>query len=419
MVVFLVACASHPQPSPSNPSDTTVTDSGTPPDTGSADDSGTPADDSATDDSGDTTDSGDGDSGDTTDTGTPPKEPAVPELGFDQALVLLANDTDGLDVPRDLAWHPVRTNELWVQNRYGLPGDLDGGSVTILTDLGTKDETIETRADVYAYHFMAEASSLAFGAATFSGSEEITFASCQESRNDYGGTSFPNNFMGPTLWPSDLDLFAEVNQHNNLLGSHLDMLHESPQCMGVAWDHDNVYWVFDGWNGNIVRFDFEEDHGLGLDDHSDGVVRRYSDVTVERVANVPGHLVLDAETGWLYIADTGGGRVIRMDTASGLFDEQLTTPLEDLADYSSWLGATVEVVTSDLTQPSGIALHDGRLFVSDHATGEIVVYDAASFDELDRMSTEAPGITGLDIGPDDRIYYVDMTAGELHRVDPL
>ena len=25
------------------------------------------------------------------------------------------------------------------------------------------------------------------------------------------------------------------------------MQHESPLCVGIAWDHDKVYWVFDGF----------------------------------------------------------------------------------------------------------------------------------------------------------------------------
>ena len=58
-------------------------------------------------------------------------------------------------------------------------------------------------------------------------------------------------------------------------GSHIDMLHESPLGMGIAHDSGNSYWYFDGYYGHLVYYDFKEDHDIGMDDHSDGVVRRY------------------------------------------------------------------------------------------------------------------------------------------------
>ena len=67
---------------------------------------------------------------------------------------------------------------------------------------------------------------------------------------------------------------------------HTDMLHESPLCMGIAHDHAavsrgpqggtgyrNVYWAFDGGHRQLVRFDFESDHGPGSIDHSLANVR--------------------------------------------------------------------------------------------------------------------------------------------------
>ena len=86
--------------------------------------------------------------------------------------------------------------------------------------------------------------------------------------------------MGPALWPSSLDHFAVENQNNEdgLLGSHIDMLHESPYGVGIAHDYDNVYWYNDGYYGELVRYDFMMDHDTGGHDHSDGVVQRYSEI---------------------------------------------------------------------------------------------------------------------------------------------
>jgi sugar lactone lactonase YvrE len=202
-----------------------------------------------------------------------------------------------------------------------------------------------------------------------------------------------------------------------LLGSHLDMLHESPYCMGIAHDRDNVYWVFDGHNDDIVRYDFQDDHGPGNDDHSDGIVWRY-DVDVTRVDGVPGHLVLDPETGWLYVADTGTGRVLHIDTASGVDGGNLMQQMEPLDEYLRMEDVTVEVFASGLGEPSGIELSGGLLFVTDHATGDIIAYDLEGT-EIERLPTGAEAIMGIAAGPDGRLWYVDSEQEEVVRVDPV
>ena len=40
------------------------------------------------------------------------------------------------------------------------------------------------------------------------------------------------------------------------------MLHESPLGMGIAHDHDNVYWYNDGFYNELVRYDFQQDQIL-------------------------------------------------------------------------------------------------------------------------------------------------------------
>lgn len=65
--------------------------------------------------------------------------------------------------------------------------------------------------------------------------------------------------------------------------------------MGIEWEEDNVFWVYDGYNKNIVRcMIFGEDHGPGNDDHSDGIVHRYTEIAVNRIDdNISNHLALD------------------------------------------------------------------------------------------------------------------------------
>ena len=73
----------------------------------------------------------------------------------------------------------------------------------------------------------------------------------------------------------------------------------------------NIYWVFDGYHSSIVRYDFATPHEIGGHDHSDGKVWRYDEVSVSRQEGVPSHMILDDNTGFLYIADTGNQRILK------------------------------------------------------------------------------------------------------------
>jgi hypothetical protein len=214
--------------------------------------------------------------------------------------------SDQVDNPRDLDFKP-HTNELWVMLR----GGNNGGSFVIVHNAGLPGQTDEYRKDSHSGHFMTQASAMAF-------SPNGEFAAVNEIQNTAGPTS---TFMGPALWDADLNIFATVFQSDweagRPLGSHIDMLHQSPFAMGIAADSAKVYWVMDGHNGNICRYDFVQDHGPGYDYHGAGKIWRYIDVEVERVANIPSHMVLDRTNGWLYFIDGGNKQIKRMNVWSG------------------------------------------------------------------------------------------------------
>lgn len=294
---------------------------------------------------------------------------------------------DNLNKPTDLDFFPILAkNELWVINQRI---ESDGGSTTTFYDAGESNQTSLHRVDGNAWHFMSLPTGIAFG-------ENGNFANSAgvQDANHNGGT-----FTGPALWSSDPDIYAQPSGGN---GSHLDMLHGSPFSMGIAHEVDNVYWVFDGWNSEIVRYDFAEDHGPGNDDHSDAIVRRYKDFTVQRDGDIPSHLVLDKSTGWLYIVDNGNDRVLRLNINSGNIGGTLPLINEPLAEHSSVVNTEWEVIIdSGLERPCGIEIMENRLMVSDYQTGDIVIYDMDNnFDELGRIETLEQGITGLKIGPD-------------------
>lgn len=332
--------------------------------------------------------------------------------GFDETVIVNSQ----LNIPRDIAFHPnpSRSDELWIINR----GD---GSITIVQNTGQSNQNILNRQDKYADHFMADVSALAFG--QWDAEFDNIFSTAQESRN--GG----NNFMGPALWPSSLNHFAMEHQSDSDLGSHLDMLHESPYGMGIAWDQGNAYWYFDGYYSELVYYDFVQDHDTGQDDHDDGIVRRHSEITLTRRANVPSHMILDQSNGILYIADTGTGRVLWVNTDDTTTQSQNiynsgTHParMETLAEYSDITGMEFGVLVSGLSRPSGIVLDGGTLFVSQNGNGKISAYDLASNGKsgthLQTVDTNANSIMGLEIGPDDKLWYVDAGLNRVIRLDP-
>ena len=316
-------------------------------------------------------------------------------------VTVIATDADGLDVPRDLEFDPAVPGLLWIVNQ-------DDDSVTLVFDADTDARSTDHIIDPYALHFMEEVSSLSMGAPG-------TFGTCQESRNTYNDEYQANDFMGPTLWSTDLEIFGQSNpsavdyltdQYGFPvdLGSHLDMQHETPQCMGIAWEVDNAYWVFDGSEGAIERVDFHEDHGAGFDDHSDGETATYVEGQVDRVEGVPSHLVYDHDSALLYIADSGNGRIAVLDTTTGTQgeDRRVIEPGTEyyyMDDASLW--TLVDGAEAGFSTPSGLALHEGVLYVTDHDAGAVLAFDLEG-KLLDRLDLGVEGLMGIEVrGPDD------------------
>jgi hypothetical protein len=343
---------------------------------------------------------------------------AAPELGSGDhgpdsvTFTQIAAPEDRLQDPRDLAFNPLRPDELWIVSH-------EDDSVVIVHDASTDGRSAEYRKDGYALHFMAEPSSIAFGSAETTMGLPGTFATCGESRNTYNGQDpVGNDFMGPVLWSSDPTVFAA--QDPNGLGSHLDMLHCSPLCMGIAHEAGNAYWVFAGLTNSIYWYDFGVDDGIGNDDHSDGRARQLVAGEVLYVPDVPSSLVFDELSGLVYIADTGHGRITALDPTTGAMGARLPEP-EPMAEHVAIDGAVmVDVVPpGELGQPSGLELHDGLLYVSDAADGRILAFDLEGtlVNWLD-TGLGAGALAGLAFGPDGRIYLVDRVGQRVLRIDP-
>jgi hypothetical protein len=357
---------------------------------------------------------------------SPDEQEGIPLLGsgtHDVASVDLAwvvDESDGLTDPRDIGFEALRPGEMWVVN-----GEDD--SVVIVTEAHTDAPTARKVIDPFAMHFMDNVASIAMGHNGF-------FATCQESTNTYNGTANGNNFMGPTLWSTDPATFGKSNPvaveyltdlfgFRVDLGSHLDMLHDTPLCMGIAWEADNVYWTFDGNSSSISRQDFKVDHGHGFDEHGDGEILRYVEGEVSRVEDVPSHLEYDPDTALLYVADTGNGRIAVLDTTTGTVGSRL--PQVDATPYpvhNRIDGAVLTTLVDELDRPSGLALLDGVIYVTEEGSGVISAYDEAGtlIDWLD-TGLGAGALNGLEFDHEGNLYFTDgsgLRVGRLRTPEP-
>lgn len=308
----------------------------------------------------------------------------------------IGTSADQLDFPRDLDFHP--NGELWVVN---MNLENTGGSTVTYSNPGQQNQTSLWRRDGNAWHFMALPTGIAFS----NNGNFATSTGIFDANHTGGNTAF----TGPTLWSSDSLIYAQPSGGN---GSHLDMLHESPYCMGIAAEKDNVFWVMDAWTNDVVRYDFVNDHGPGQHDHSDGIIRRYSEIAVDMVdTDIPCHLAFDDDKKWLYVVDGLGQRIVRLDITTGTTGGSPAYPAaEVLAEYTNVTGVSQnEVVTNGLVKPSGIAVIGDRMLVSDFNDGDIVIYDISSMPatELGRLATGAAGVMGIAIGPEGNIWYVN------------
>lgn len=319
----------------------------------------------------------------------------------------------------DLEFNPAREGELWVVFRQPYAGEpclkagdagclLLGGKVAILQDATSNSPTAETKEDGNSWHFMRQATSLAFA-------DDDTFATVAEARTG----NFLNDtldYMGPTWWSADPDIFAQEFMLN---GSHLDMLHSTPYGMGIAHQRDAVFWAFNGAEGSLDRYDFHEPHEPGGAYHGDAEYDRYVRGQVKRQENVPSHMAFGSDGTTLYVADSGNQRVVALDTTSGENRVSITT-YDGLADPGEYQDADlVELVPKGvMLLPSGLDVFDDHLFVTDAQTSKIHLFDDQG-EELLVLDTGLPNtsLAGLSVGPDEKVYIVDWPGARVLRID--
>jgi hypothetical protein len=215
-------------------------------------------------------------------------------------------------------------------------------------------------------HFLAKPAALAFG----------TPGNMATAQQEDGWTQpqTPYDFMGPTLWGTSLATFDAAHP------GHLDMLHNSPLSSGIAWVEGNQYFLYDGAHRAIAFYDFNQDHGLGGTDHSDGELYRYVDGQLGYEPGVPSHVVFDGELSRVYAADTANGRIVSLNPNTGSLGGYIE-PNYDGGTQRYMDGAELSVLIDGsqfepaMLKPSGMELHDDILFITDHANSVIYGFD--------------------------------------------
>lgn len=315
----------------------------------------------------------------------------------------IAGAADDLAGPRDLAFHPEQAGQLWVVNAQT-------SSVVVIHDAGGPAQSTTYHAGPGNTHFMPRPTALAFGAPGF-------LATAHE-QDEVTQPTTPEDFMGPTLWTSD------VLEFDGGHASHYDMLHNSPNAVGIAWERDNVYWVVDGRHRSITRYDFALDHGPGGEDHSDAVVARYVYGELGYWPDVASHAEIDRSSGLLYVADGGNDRIAVLDMNAGTAGAPIDPNYDGTEQYEmngTELRTLVDGASAGLSRPSGLALRDGVLYVTDNARPRIVALDlegnVLDWLELDGVVSDG-GLMGIEVGPEGDLWIVDAADDRVLRITP-
>ena len=184
----------------------------------------------------------------------------------------------------------------------------------------------------------------------------------------------------------------------------------------IAHQTSHAFFVADGANGHIVRYDFSGTTHVPGGDMTTPMVRCLAtEFIFTRVPDVPSHMEIESDFA-LYYVDTGAGELKVADISTGTEGGRLfnNEPLE----LFNWIeGVSQETLVSGLDTPSGLALTEAHIFISFPLTGDIVAYGRDGV-EVDRIETGKPGVMGLAIGPEGRLWYVNAYEGSVNMVDP-
>lgn len=305
--------------------------------------------------------------------------------------------------PVAVAFHPVRTDELWVANA------LDDSFVVVR---GVDSEAPQVWKFYDYFHGPADdVMAIGFDA-------DGTLVSCQDSANDQDGAKPADGLIGLTLWPGDPELLALSNR-SGAVSPHLARLHSTPMCTGLAVAGWRRVYAVHGQNHGLDRFVLDR-VGEGKVPH--GTKTRLAKDVLRHVPGVPAHMAWDPDTGLLYIADPGGGRMLVHDTATGADGKKIFANPDPTVsffeavsiDLEEWLPAG----TAGLVQPAGVAWSEGRVWITDHGTGRVLVFDVSGRLVAEVDTGRGAGALGGIAVRERTAFITDLTRDEVFRIDP-
>lgn len=314
--------------------------------------------------------------------------------------------TKDLAKPTDLAFSTAEENKLWVTN-------LVSDAYTVISNAGQADQSQSFLKDS-SQHFSEKNMGIAF-------TDAKVFGTCGDTRNGYNGKKKENDFMGPVMWPGQESLYTS----GSVASVHWDMLHQTPNCMGIGGDGGHRFYCVNGLDSTLDWYDFKEPHEPGGEDHTDGHKRRYLEVKLTRVEGVPSNVSVDHANNVVYLADSGGGRVLKVDVSDAKEGASIPKWSNDGSMFAM-SGAKVSTLVakgaSGLVQPSGLVFLDGVVYVADHGTGKIHCFSATDGKELRSLDSGLGkgALGGLTVSPDPelKLYFTDLAGNRVVRVDP-
>ena len=328
-------------------------------------------------------------------------------------LVEIGRQADGLNVPTDLAFNPSVPTDLYVVNMA------DSTSV-VYRNVGQANQAAEhLDGGLAGAHFLAKPAGIAFGAPDI-------FATAHNEDQPTQGEATPPDFMGPTMWQASLFDAGEFG--------HIDMLHNSPLGVGIAWEQGNAYWVNDGYHHSITRYDFVTPHEPGGNDHTDGIITRWVEGQVSRVPGVVSHLEFLPGTSQLFIADTGNSRIGLLNTAGATptgqlpFSENYDSCVMNRFDAATVTTLVDGKVDNLMPAPAGIAIDNvlvggeprDVIFVTDNTTSKILAFslDGELLDWV-ALGLPAGSLNGITVDDSGNLWLVDSLTHRILRVEPL
>ena len=329
---------------------------------------------------------------------------------------------------------------------FGLEGATAAISSPEMPEMTTRDDArVRFVVDANSWHFMRRPSAIAFGTPELRlepgdpgtldrrGQPLIfdtqvfadIFATCPEHATS--NTTDEPPFIGPSLWTGSPEIYQTGTlPYSWSNGTHLDMVHATQYCMGIAWERDQVYWVLNGSVGSIDRYDFGLPHSPGHFYHEDATITRHlwPDVEFLRVPDVP--MNLEISDGVLYVADTGHARLVTL---------ALNADAPTSGNFQSYEGISgsfvrdeplVDLVTTEPLiaawganpQPSGLAILDENTVVlGDYNSGQLALIDRATGEITRTVDTGlGQGLGGVTV-MGGAIYAAHMVDRRVHRID--